>query len=71
MVIKHLDTATCYFMNSETEKKFPSFEEACRAAEDYCGNSVYTRLHISEKTRLYGPGDGTTSVMVKQDFTFA
>lgn len=70
MAIKRLDTATCYFTNSDTQKKFESFEKACEAAEDYCGNGVYTRPFPEEETRLYGPGDGTTSVMVRQDISF-
>ena len=70
MAIRHLQTATCYFTNSDTEKQFPSFEEACKAAEDYCGNNVFAKPIEREKTRFYGPGDGTTSVMVRQDIAF-
>ena len=65
--MKILKTATCYFTNSETEKQFSSFEEAVAAAERYVGNNNYVKPFPTENTRLYGPNDGTTSVMVRQD----
>jgi hypothetical protein len=70
-MVKYLATATCYFVNSDTEKQFPSFEDACKAAEEYCGNTVFAQPIAREKTRMYGPGDGTTSVMVRQDIDWS
>jgi hypothetical protein len=70
MAIKYLDTFTCYFINSNTEKQFPSKEEAMEAARNYCGNNSYSKLFPNEETYIFGPGDGTTSVMVRQDVEF-
>lgn len=61
----------CYFMNSDTEKKFDTFSAACMAAEDYVGNRAYAKPFPTEERRLYGPGDGTTSVQVYEEFTFS
>ncbi len=71
MTIIHKDTYTCYFINSNTEKAFPSLKEAQAAAEAYCGNRRYVKPFPSEETYLYGPGNGETSVMVRQDIEFA
>lgn len=63
-----LETATCFFVNSDTEKKFPSLQEAFKAAEEYCGRGfTWRKIFPDEEGRLYGPGDGTTSVVVRQD----
>lgn len=70
MAFLYLKTATCYFNVSDTSKQFASFELACEAAERYVGNRVYTRPFKEENTRLYGPGDGSTTVMVRQDVHF-
>lgn len=71
--IKWLDSYTCYFLNSDTEKVFPSKDEAMQAARNYCGNNKYTTLWANsgeEESYLFGPGDGTTSVMIRRDFEF-
>ena len=70
MTIILKDTYTCYFTNSGTEKTFPSLLEAKKAAENYCGNKVYVKPFSDEETYIYGPGDGSTSVMIRQDFDF-
>ena len=62
---------TCHFLNSGTEKSFSTRAEALAAAEQYCGNRSYARPFPAEETYLFGPGDGTTSVMVRQDIEFA
>lgn len=67
MVIKRLNTATCYFHNSDTKKSFPSVPAARAAAEAYVGNTRFAKPFPNEETYLYGPGDGTTTVMVRQD----
>lgn len=58
----------CMFLNSETEKEFPDLASAQLAAEKYCGNRRYAKPFPNEDTYLYGPGDGTTSVMVRKCF---
>jgi len=63
-------TFTCRFMNSDTSKTFPSLEEAMKAAEQYCGNSSCSKPFPQENTFFYGPGDGTTSVMIREDIEF-
>mgnify|MGYP001612652923 CR=1 FL=1 len=70
MTIIKKPTFTCYFMNSDTEKQFPSLAEALVAAEKYCGNRRYAKPIPQDEIYLYGPGDGTTSVMVRQDIEF-
>ncbi len=62
---------TCFFMLSGTEKEFDSLEEAQQAAEAYCGNSRYAKPFKREETFLYGPGDGTTSVMIRRTKCYA
>lgn len=64
-------TFTCRFINSDTAKTFSTLEEAKAAAEKYCGNSSCSQPFPNEKTTLfYGPGDGTTSVMIREDIEF-
>lgn len=70
MTVTHKDTFTCYFLNSETEKTFESKEAALSAAKGYCGNNRWIKPFPREETYMFGPGDGTTSVMVRQDITF-
>jgi hypothetical protein len=70
MSLKYLDTYTCYFTNSDTEKQFPNKQEAFKAAQEYCGNNLYTKPFLYEETYLFGPGDGTSSVMVRQDVIY-
>jgi hypothetical protein len=70
MAIIHKSTFTCYFHNSDTEKQFPSLAEAQKAAESYCGNNRSTKPFPDEETYLYGPGDGSVSVMIRQDIEF-
>jgi len=70
MGVKRLTTYTCYFINSNTEKQFPSRETALAAAEAYVGNRSYAKPIKTDDVYLFGPGDGTTSVMVRQDVLF-
>lgn len=60
--------ATCYFLKSGTEKRFPSLEEALSAAIAYCGNNRSVKPFSGEDTYLFGPGNGDTTVMVRTDF---
>lgn len=55
------------FMNSETEREFGTEQEAVACAEKYVGNKMQVKPFKDEKTYLYGPGDGSTSVMVRED----
>jgi len=70
MPIVHKDTFTVYFLNSDTEKQFAGKPEAMAAAMVYVGNSSYAKPFPNEDTYFYGPGDGTTSVIVRRDFEF-
>ncbi len=70
-MIIHKGTFTVHFMDSDTSKTFATEAEAHKVAQDYVGNRSYARISPNEKTYLYGPGDGTTSVMVREDIEFA
>lgn len=70
MDIKRLGTFTAFFLNSDTQKSFPSLKEAQDAAEQYCGNNVYSKPFPGEESYSYGPGDGTTSVMIRENIEF-
>ncbi len=65
----HTGTFFCRFMDSDTQKDFPSLREAQDAAAAYVGNNSYSKLP-NQNTYLYGPGDGTTSVMVREHVRF-
>lgn len=67
---KRIDTFTVYFLDSETQKQFPNKQAAMSAAEKYVGNNKYNKLFPNEDSYIYGPGDGTTSCMVRQDLDF-
>lgn len=67
---KKLETYTVYFLDSETEKQFPNKEAALKAASNYVGNNKYNKLFPREESYIFGPGDGTTSCMVRQDSEF-
>lgn len=63
-------TYEVYFLDSETSKGGLTLEEAKQKAENYCGNSSFTEIH-GDGTLLYGPGDGTSSVMVREEIEFS
>lgn len=65
-----LETYTVQFLKSGTSKQYPSKVAAHEAAAEYCGNDRYVKPFRDEDTWLYGPGDGSTSCMVQQDFDF-
>jgi len=52
------------------EKQFPNKEAALKAAEKYVGNNRYNKMFPNENSYIFGPGDGTTSCMVRQDIEF-
>lgn len=66
-----LETYTVYFLDSETEKQFPNKDAALKAAAKYVGNNSYNKLFLNEESYIFGPGDGTTSCMVRQDSEFS
>lgn len=69
--IRYKGTYTIQFVNSHTTKQFPSLYLAMLAAENYCGNNVYTQVQIFSEfpnKYLYGPGDGTVSTIISEDF---
>lgn len=47
-------------------KTFNTRDEAVREAERTVGNRSAANLGGAEEMTLYGPGDGTTSVMVRK-----
>ncbi len=57
------------FMDSDETRAGLTLAEAQRAAEEFCGNSSYSRIP-GENSFLYGPGDGTVSVMVREEIEF-
>lgn len=61
---------TVYYTNSDTTREVDTLEEARKLAEKYVGNSSATKPFPQEDTYLYGPGDGTTSVMVQEKFVW-
>lgn len=44
-----------------------SLEQAMRLAAAYVGNNAYAKPFPNENTYLYGPGDGSTMVMIRKD----
>ena len=70
MKIIHKGTYFLIFENLNGKKiEHLSFEEARRLAEDHVGNDVFTKIP-GENTYLYGPGDGTTSVFMREEIEF-
>lgn len=65
-----MERFVCFFTDTATESSrdqvFDSLAEAQKAAVDYCGCSSYNKPFPHEDTYLYGPGDGTTSVIVRK-----
>ena len=63
-----LKTFTCYYQDGSDQKvQHPSLAEAMAAAEKFCGNNRYNKPFPNEETYLYGPGNGVTSIMIRQD----
>lgn len=71
MTVKYLNTYTVYFMISDTEKEFPDKMSALKAAEDYAGCNRYTKPFPNEDTWIFGPGDGSVSIMVRRDVDYS
>jgi hypothetical protein len=70
-MIKRLETYTCYFVNeNDREEHFPDAASAHARAQAVVGNRSYAKPFKTDNVFLYGPGDGSTSVMVRQDFEF-
>ena len=69
-MIVHTGTYFCHFVESKTTKDFPSLEAAQQAAVEFVGNSSYAKPFPRENTYFYGPGDGTTTVMVREHVRF-
>jgi hypothetical protein len=69
MSIHYADTYTLYNFDNGQSGQFQSLEAAMRAASDYVGNTSYAKPFPNSDTYLYGPGDGTTSIQVRRDFT--
>jgi len=69
-MVKHLDTFTVYDWGSNKQTQFSSLREAQRYVEGIVGNRAYRKPFPHEQTYLYGPEDGTTSHMIRQDTEF-
>jgi hypothetical protein len=67
MTIKYLESATCHFEIEGTKVQYPSVRAARDAAELYVGNRSAAKPFPNEEMYLYGPGNGDTTVMVRQD----
>ncbi len=70
-MITRKGTFTVRYMDEDREEHFATEREAHIAAQDHVGNRSAARCFPNENTYLYGPGDGTTSVMVREDVDFA
>lgn len=71
-MITRLHTFSCYFVNENNrQERFNSLREAMLRAEKYVGNRSYARPIPNENTFFYGPGDGTTSVLIREDIEFS
>ena len=71
MAILRKETYTAYLVNEDNkEHQFPSKDEALKFAREYVGNNSYSKPIPKDDVYLFGPGDGTTSVMVRQDVEF-
>jgi len=70
MAVKRLDTFTVHYLDCNVEVQFPNKELALDAARCYVDNNAYAKPFANDDVYLFGPGDGTTSVMVRQDVEF-
>lgn len=70
VAIKRLSTFTCHFMDTGTRTTYATLDEAKDAAAEVCGNRSFARPFPKEQTYLCGAGDGTTSVIIRQDIEF-
>lgn len=69
--MKRLDSYTCYFVNeNDRAEQFPNKDEAMKRAAAHVGNWSFTKPTMQDEVYLFGPGDGTTSVLVRQDVEF-
>lgn len=69
--MRRLETFTCYFIGEDNrEEHFPNKAAAMARAAGYVGNWSYAKPLKNDEVYLFGPGDGTTSVMVRQDVDF-
>jgi hypothetical protein len=70
MAITRLATYTCYILADDSQRQFPTRQAALDFAAATVGNRSYAKPIPAEDTYLFGPGDGTTSIMVRQDVEF-
>ncbi len=74
--MKYLGTFTVRYMDEDREEHFSgesalmNEHRAHTAAQNYVGNRRWSRPFPVEKTYFYGPGDGTVSVMIREDCEF-
>jgi hypothetical protein len=56
----------CFFYDGSPDREFDTLDGAQRAAAEHAGCPRYNKPFPNEDTYLYGPGDGTTTVMVRR-----
>ena len=71
MAILRKGTFTLTFLDENNrEETYATLPEAHAAAQRHVGNRSYARPFAHEPTFLYGPGDGTTTLMIREDVEF-
>jgi hypothetical protein len=70
MTIARKGTYTVHYQDTGYKRQFSKLRDALNAAENHVGNSSFAKPFPEEDTYFYGPGDGTTSVIVREDVEF-
>ncbi len=69
MSVEYSGKWVCQFLNSVTERILDTKEAAMELAASYVGNTACASI-FGGKQLIYGPGDGTTSVIVRAEVEF-
>lgn len=71
MAIIHKGTYFVQFMGEDDKiERGLTRAQAMALAEKHVGNSSYIKPFPDDECYLFGPGDGTTSVMVREEVEF-
>lgn len=71
MTIIRKGTYTVNYQETGDKRQFSSLRAALDVAAAHVGNHSFAKPWPEEDTYFYGPGDGTTSVIVREDIEFA
>lgn len=71
MPIVYKDTYTVYYLDSNTQRDGLTATEAHTLAAQHVGNRSYSKPIPTDETYAYGPGDGTTSVIIRREWEFS